>query len=175
MVSHVCLLNLQDGSQLCLVAVISLEWVHNQHVVHLGTIELSLLFVVLQVSWHNRCLLYLDTAFLHAAVLIQLSQDTLDHVIAALIFLHVFHVAVLLLVGIYLTLYHLISHVYGVIRNLILSRETYCEFWCQRNVKLESEIICCSKVHWFLLLAWEWLTQHVHVVLADILENLILE
>ena len=171
MCSHFFFLDLQQRSQFCFVVIESYRRIEYQYSVCLCTVEDSLLVIVLHVRRHHYCTFYLDTAFFCAAVFIQLSQQTFQHVVFLILFyLVVFGSA--LSIHLHLLVYHCVCYFDIVVIYSVSSRQFYIEFRSQSDIEREFEVFVCLKV--YVIFFRQRSTQHVHFVFADILTHLFL-
>ena len=170
---NLLLLNLQQGSNLSIVIGVSLLGVESDDVASLSTVEQLLLVVGLDVSRHNHGSLGSDTTFLGVTVLVKLAHVTSQCIVTAE-YLSLNELTSLRCIHLYLIVEHLIINLDGVIVNLISASQLSLELRSYGNIEHECQIISVLKVlGYLLLLVWEGLTQHLDLVLTNILIQLL--
>ena len=169
------LLNLQQGSDFSLVAVKGNRRVEHQYLVGLGVGKDSLLLVILHIGRHHHGVLNLDAAFLHVVVLVELGNQTFQHV-AFGVLLYALVVSATLCVHFHLTLNQLVVYVDGIVVDFIVGVKHDVELRSQGNVEYKFESLVLCKVDGGLLLfIGKGLAQHVHLVIFQIFINLFLK
>ena len=171
-VLHFVFLDLQQRRHLSVVVGIGLPGVEGDDVAHLGTLKELLLIVHLNIIGHQHGTSHLKTAFLSVALLVELAQVTLEK-IALLIAVSLLVFACTRCEHVDLLVDQLVVNSYIIVHNLILSVELHLEFGGHGNIEHEGIRSGLLQILRFLLLGSHGLTEHLNLVILDILVDLL--
>ena len=169
-VLHVLFLDLQQGRHLHVALRICLAGIPGDDVAQLSAIEEFLLVVHLHILGHQHCVGNGDATLFHITLLVQLTQVALQHV--TLLWVKLLSLLVLsctLLVHLHLLVDEFIVNSDVIVVDLILTTQRSLELRSHSDVELESQRIVALEVQCLLLVTWQGLTQHLDVVLTNIL------
>ena len=163
------LIDLQQRSQFCRIAIPCSVRIEHQHIIHLSIGEDSLLFVILHIGRHHHSTFYLDTAFLGVSFLIKFCQQTFQQIVLG-ISLNLFVLSVALSIGFHLIVYHLIGYLDIIIVYLVILANLYFKLRCQSDVKQEFKFFHCieidSRLFFFIR---QRFAQDVYLIVLNIL------
>ncbi len=163
------LADVQQAGELCGVVGIGLGRVDGDDVAELGALELGFLLVALHVFGQHDGLLDLDASFEGGSLVVELLEQTLDHV-ARLVAVGLDLLSAALAEALHLLVHQSVVHLDVVVGEFVLLREFCVELGGECDVEGEGEILLCLEVDGgSLFLVGQRLGQHVHLVLADIL------
>ncbi|EJX02269.1 hypothetical protein EVA_09624 [gut metagenome] len=168
------LFNLQESCELSFITFVSSTGVEGQYLILLCVFEELLLVIALEVSRHQRNLLYDHTTFEGLTFFIQFSQRTTQDV-AICVNVCAFRVTCLLTESVELLRNQLVRHLDVIVIYRITATNLSVEIRSQSDIKDKSEIILVLDILGLLLFATERFAQHIYLVFVDIIEEAILE
>ena len=171
-VLHSITLYLQELRNLSIIVWISLAWIESDDVAQLSTIKQLLLVVYLDIAWHQDSALNCNTAFLSVAILVKLTQITLEHIIAL--------VVLCLLIAtrtrcqhIYLLVDSLVVNNDFVVIHLIATSERHLHLRSHCYVKHKGVRTVLLDIYRSLLLRSKRLAKHLDLIVLNILVDLL--
>ena len=167
MFSHLLLFDFQEGSQLSLAVVVSLSWIEGDDVVGLGFLEKFLLFFVLEIFRKHHHAFSSHTAFHRVALLVNLHNSALYHVVV-LVGIHFLVVSATLPVHLHLSVNHLILYFNLEVWEFIFGRQLHLNFRCDGDIESESEGISIDKFNLVITFSRHQFAKHIDFVLTDI-------
>ena len=158
-------LYLEQRADLGIVLRIGLAGVERDNVAQLGTVEVSLFLIHLNILWHEHHVGERDAALERVALGIELTQVALQHVaLLGVILLGLLVAAGTRGIHVGLLVNQLVIDLDGVIVNLVLAVQLNLELGSHGNVEDERVGSLLREVHLHLLLRGQGLAEHLDVV-----------
>ena len=167
MVLHVVLLNLHQARHLNVALGISLAGIPGNDVTQFGTVKQFLLVFHLDILRHQHCVSNLNGT-------IHLAQVTLQHIaLLSVIGLHLLILAGTVLIHLHLLVDKLVIHLDVIVVHLVLTAQLSLELRGYGDIELEGQRVCILQILGLLSGIGQRLTQHLYLILADVLIQLL--